>query len=57
MTDDAASKRLILQIERAVLAQVHLRVLVTAAGTTVAGYRQDLRNLKDRTARQSPERE
>ena len=53
MTDRAEFTRLILQIERDLLARAQLRVLLTAADTTVAGHRQELRNLKARIARSS----
>jgi len=54
MTDRAKLTRLVLQVERDVLAQAQLRMLLTAADTTVAGRRQELRNLKARMARKSP---
>jgi hypothetical protein len=55
MTDRAEFERLILRLERDLAAQMHLRVLLTAADTTVAGRRRELRNLKAQMARQSPE--
>jgi hypothetical protein len=54
MTDRAEFTRLILQLERDLVAQMHFRVLLTAANTTVAGRRRALRNLKARMARRSP---
>jgi hypothetical protein len=51
MTDEAHLARLALQIERAVGVQNHLRELLDAAGSTVAGYRLDVRTLKARLAR------
>jgi hypothetical protein len=44
-------KRLILQIERDLLAQAHLRTLLTQAGTIVAGHRAELRAVKTRINR------
>jgi hypothetical protein len=41
-------KRLILQIERDLLARASLRTLVAAADATIAGRRQDLRAIKAR---------
>ena len=51
MTDRAEAKRLILRIERGVLAQAQLRVLLTEATATVAGHRKALRILKAGIAR------
>ena len=51
MPDRADFRRLILQIERGLLAQAHLRVLLTAADATVADRKRELRNLKARIAR------
>ena len=53
MTDRATFTRLVLQFERDLLAQAHLRVLLTAAETTVAGRRRELRILKARMVRRS----
>ena len=50
-TDRAVFKRLILQIERDLLAQAHLRILLGVADTTIAGDRQELRALKARLGR------
>ena len=50
-TDPAKFKQLILQIERDVLAQAHLRMLLTTADTTVADHRQQLRTVKARIKR------
>jgi hypothetical protein len=53
--DSAEFKRLILQIERDLLAQARLRTLLTTAGVTVAGHRRDLRTVEARLrARQDP---
>jgi hypothetical protein len=57
MPAHADVRRLILQIERGLLARAHLLVLLTAADATVADRRRELRNLKARMARahgQSP---
>jgi hypothetical protein len=51
MTDHAEVKRLVLQIERDLLAQAHLRALLTAAGATVTSHRQDLRAVEARITR------
>ena len=53
MNDRAKVTRLILRIERDLLAQAQLRVLLAAADTSVAGHRQELRSLKARMARAS----
>jgi hypothetical protein len=50
-TDRAVFKRLILQIERDLLAQAQLRILLAVADTTVAGDRQELRTVKARIGR------
>jgi hypothetical protein len=50
-TDRAEFKRLTLQIERDLLSQTHLRVLLVSANAAVAGHQQDLRALKARLAR------
>ena len=47
-TDHAELKRLILQIERDLLAQSQLRTLLTAADKTVAAHREKLRGVKAR---------
>jgi hypothetical protein len=49
--DRAEVKRLRLHVERALLAQSQLRVVLAAADTTVADGRRNLRNLKARIAR------
>lgn len=54
MTDRAMADRLILQIERGVVIQAQLRVLLTDADVSLAGHRTDLRKLKARLARKSP---
>jgi len=46
--------RLILQIERGMVAQAQLRALLTQSAACVAGHRADLRNLKARIARKPP---
>jgi hypothetical protein len=51
MTDRANLSRLILQIERDLLAQSQLRVLLAAADATIVTHRAELRNLKARIAR------
>jgi hypothetical protein len=51
MTDRAELKRLLLQIERDLLSQAHLRALLTQADTTVAGHRRELRAVKARISR------
>jgi len=50
--DRAELKRLILQIERDLLAQSQLRTLLTAANKTVAAHREKLRSVKARVKRQ-----
>jgi len=45
--------RLILQIERVVVIQAQLRVLLMDADASLAGHRMDLRNIKARLARKS----
>ena len=54
MTDRAEFMRLILRLERDLVAQLHLRVLLTDADTTVADRRRELRSLKARMARRLP---
>jgi len=51
ITDRAEFKRLILQIERDLLAQAQLRRLLTAADVTIAGHREKLRGVKARIKR------
>jgi hypothetical protein len=51
ITDRAEFKRLILQIERDLLAQAQLRTLLTAADATIAGHQQKLRSVKARIKR------
>jgi hypothetical protein len=43
--------RLVLQIERDLVAQSRLRTLLTTASTTVADHRQELRSVKARIKR------
>jgi hypothetical protein len=50
-TDRAVFKRLILQIERDLLAQAQLRILLAAADTTIAGDQEELRTVKARLGR------
>ena len=50
-TNRTEFKRLILQIERDLLAETHLRTLLTAATTTIAGHRQELRSVEARIKR------
>jgi hypothetical protein len=47
-TDRAELKRLMLQIERDLLAQAQLRALLTAADKNVADHREKLRSIKAR---------
>jgi hypothetical protein len=48
MSDRDRLTWLTLQIERDLTVQAHLKVLLTASGTAIAGYRRELRNLKAR---------
>ena len=50
-TDHTEFKRLVLQIERDLSAQANLRALLTTAGTTVSGHREELRTVKARINR------
>ena len=50
-TDRAELKRLLLHIERDLLAQAQLRTLLTAADQTVAAHREKLRSVKARVKR------
>ncbi len=54
ITDRAEFTRLILQIERDLLSQAHLRTLLTAEGATIAGRRRDLRTIEARLKRTHP---
>jgi hypothetical protein len=56
MTDRATCRRLMLQLERDLVAQGQFRALLSAAEATVADHRRELRNLRARIARQSPGR-
>ena len=56
MTDRADYRRLMLQLERDLVAQAQFRALLIAAESTVADHRRELRNLKARIARQAPRR-
>jgi len=49
VTNDRESKRLVLKIERDLLAQSQLKVLLTEAASTVAGDRQNLRSVESRS--------
>ena len=51
MSGRAELTRLILQLERDLAVQRHLKVLLAAAATTVTSRRTDVRNLKARMAR------
>ena len=51
ITDRAEFKRLILQIERDLMSQAHLRTLLTHADTTVADHVQELRTVDARLKR------
>jgi hypothetical protein len=51
MTDHAEFNRLLVQIERDLVAQANLRALLTEAGTTVATHRSDLQTIKTRINR------
>ena len=48
MTDRARFRKLILRIERDVVARAHLRTLLTATDAMLAGRRRELRSLKAR---------
>jgi len=48
MTDRAEFRRLLLQVERDLVAQTHLKALCTNAGTIVARHRQELRTIEAR---------
>jgi hypothetical protein len=50
-TDRAEFKRLILQIERDLVSQAHLRTLLTHADTTAADHVQELRTVDARLKR------
>jgi hypothetical protein len=50
-TDRTEFKRLILQIERDLVSQAHLRTLVTDADTTAADHVQELRTVDARLKR------
>ena len=54
MTYRGALRKLMLQLERDLVAQGQLRTLLNAADETVADRRRELRNLKARFARRSP---
>jgi post-segregation antitoxin (ccd killing protein) len=49
-------RRLMLQVERDLLAQAHLRELLTSATTTVALHRRELRAVRSRIAHARPRR-
>jgi hypothetical protein len=50
-TDCVERRRLVLQIERGLQAQVHLRTLLAVSETTVAGLREDLQTVEARLKR------
>ena len=50
-TNRARFKRLTLQFERDLLSEAPLRTLLTAAGTTDTGRRQERRTVEDRLKR------
>jgi len=50
-TNRSEFKRLMLQIERDLLAETHLRTLLAAASTTIAGRRLELRAIEARIKR------
>ena len=50
-TDHIEFKRLVLQIERDLAAQANLRALLTTAGKTVSGHREELRTVRARIQR------
>ena len=50
-TDHNEFNRLVLQIERDLAAQANLRALLTTAGKTVSGHREELRTVKARIQR------
>ena len=49
-------RQLVLQIERDLLSQAHLRELLTAAEENIAGHRKELRTVKSRIARARPKK-
>lgn len=51
MNGSVESSRLVLQLERALLARTYLRDRLSAADAAVAGCRKELRNLRARLAR------
>jgi len=51
IADPGESNRLILQIQRDLVAQARLKSLWTAAATTLAGHRRELRTVERRLAR------
>jgi hypothetical protein len=53
-TNRSEFKRLILQIERDLLTETHLRTLLAAATTTVDGRRRELRAIEARIKRTRP---
>jgi hypothetical protein len=50
-TDDPELRRLTLQIERDLVAQSHLRILLTAAENTLAHHQHAIRTLNARVSR------
>ena len=53
VADRIELQRLILQIERDVVAQANLRTLLAAADATVVGHRHELRTVQARIKRQA----
>jgi hypothetical protein len=51
ITDRAEFERLMLQIERDLMAQAHLRMLLTAADTSVTNHLEQLQAVKTRMRR------
>ena len=51
MTDRAEVRRLLLQVERDLVAQTHLKALWNNAGTFIARHRQELRTVEARITR------
>jgi hypothetical protein len=56
MSDFAEVKRLILQIQRDLVAQADLRVLLDHSSRTVKRHRKELRNVKARVKRRRAKR-
>jgi hypothetical protein len=56
-TDPAEFERLMLQIERDLMAQAHLRMLLTAADSSVTNHLEQLQTVKARMRRTREDRE